>query len=148
MNWILKSFNELTNKELHDIYKLRISVFVVEQNCPYLDIDGKDIDSLHFYKVEGGCIVAYSRLLPPGLSYEQPSIGRIITNPKFRGQSYGIELMNESIKAVRERWPGKSIKIQAQSYLRSFYGSFGFIPVSEEYLEDDIPHTDMMLENS
>ena len=145
MSWILKNFEELTNKELHDIYQLRVNIFIVEQNCPYPEIDGKDVNSLHLFKTEGEVIVAYSRLLPPGLSYEQPSIGRVIVNEKFRGQGLGNELMSSAIKIVKEKWSGASIKIQAQSYLQSFYESLGFVQVTDEYLEDNIPHIDMLL---
>jgi len=145
VSWILKNFEELTNKELHDIYQLRVNIFIVEQNCPYPEIDGKDVNSLHLFKTEGEVIVAYSRLLPPGLSYEQPSIGRVIVNEKFRGQGLGNELMSSAIKIVKEKWSGASIKIQAQSYLQSFYESLGFVQVTDEYLEDNIPHIDMLL---
>jgi len=146
MSWIVKSFYDLTNKELHDILQARVNVFVVEQNCPYSEVDGKDIEALHLFKKEDETIIAYARILPPGVSYTQASIGRVLTNKKHRGKRLGYKLIEEALRVIQKEWKQTSIKIQAQSYLRSFYGSFGFIPVSEEYLEDNIPHIDMLLE--
>lgn len=146
MSWIVKSFGELTNIELYNILKLRVDIFVVEQNCAYPEIDGKDIECLHLMKKDGEEIVAYTRLLPPGVSYEQASIGRVIVNPHYRKQKVGKELLAKSIELVQEKFKTNIIKIQAQSYLLSFYSSFGFVAISEEYLEDEIPHVDMILE--
>lgn len=144
MEWSIKKFEELTNKELHDLFQLRINVFVVEQNCPYPEIDGKDIESLHLFKKENDRIIAYARVLPPGLSYPQASIGRVVVDKEFRGKQLGYELVKKAIEVTQESWKNEPIKIQAQAHLHSFYHSFGFESISEEYLEDNIPHIDMI----
>lgn len=144
MSWYIKSFDELSNMELYQILELRVNVFVVEQNCAYPEIDGKDVHCFHLMKKEGDEIVAYTRLLPPGVSYEQASIGRVIVNPNYRGKKIGYELMEKSIEMILVKFRTEDIRIQAQSHLSSFYASFGFKPISEEYLEDEIPHIDML----
>ena len=144
MNWELKRFNELTVDEIYKILQLRNEVFVVEQNCPYQDIDGKDENSYHLFCKEDGKIIACLRILEKGLSFDEISIGRVCVSKSFRGKNIAREMMKYAIKFIEEELGGKAIKIQAQSYLIDFYGSLSFKPISEEYLEDDIPHNDMM----
>ena len=143
MSWELKKFNELTNKELHDIFRLRIDIFVVEQNCPYPEIDGKDTKSLHLMYKENSEIVAYSRILPPGVSYNEASIGRVIVSNSHRGIGLGYELIEQAIKASITNYSGP-IKISAQAHLEKFYACAGFMKISDVYLEDNIPHIDML----
>lgn len=145
MNWQIKSFNELNNTELYKILKARSEVFVVEQTCPFLDIDGKDFDCYHIFLEDKGDILAYARVLPRGIAYKEASIGRVLANINHRDKAYGRELMTRAIEFILDELKETEIKIQAQSYLCKFYGSLGFEPISEEYLEDDIPHTDMLL---
>ena len=142
MTWQLKAFDELTTAQLHDIYRLRVDVFVVEQHCPYPEIDGADPACLHLFKEEGNQIAAYARLLPPGTTYPSASIGRIIVAPEFRKQSLGFQLLDQAIAAAQKHWPGP-LEIGAQAHLKDFYASRGFNQVGEIYLEDGIPHMDM-----
>ena len=147
LHFVLKHFSDLTVYELYDVLKLRQEVFVVEQNCPYLDNDGKDLDSWHLlgYAPEG-YLAAYTRLLPLGLSYpEYASIGRVVTAPQGRGKGYGKVLMAESIAQAHALFNQAPLKIGAQSYLLAFYNGLGFVSTGEEYLEDGIPHTSMVL---
>lgn len=146
--WHLKPFDALTTKELYAILYERTNVFVVEQNCPYLEVDGKDEASYHLFKEEDGVIVAYLRILPPGVSYEQASLGRVLVKQTYRGQGIAQQLVQKGIDFVHTSLGEKTIKIQAQAYLRDFYGSFGFEAISDVYLEDDIPHIDMLLEKA
>ena len=142
-------FDELTLIQLYEVMALRQTVFVVEQNCPYLDADGKDVDSWHLlgYDDHSGRLVAYTRLIPKGLTYaDYASIGRVATAPDARGQGIGRRLMLESIRHARNRFGDSPIKISAQAYLLQFYQDLGFVPVGKEYLEDGIPHIGMLLE--
>lgn len=142
-----KHFDELTGHELYQILQLRQIVFVVEQNCAYLDADGKDIHAHHLMGTDAdGHLHTYTRLLPEGISYDgYVSIGRVINSPTVRGKGYGKELMQVSIKKIREIYPGYPIKIGAQAYLKSFYESFGFVDINISYLEDGIPHLKMVM---
>lgn len=141
-------FNELTVAELYDILQLRTAVFVVEQNCVYQDMDGKDQISLHLLvKSTGSTLLAYARLLPPHVSYTEPSIGRVVSNPAFRKAGFGKILMQKAIESVSARWPHQGIRISAQLYLLQFYQNLGFSPVGESYLEDNIPHIEMLYIN-
>lgn len=143
MNWKIKSFNELNNTELYNILKARSEVFVVEQTCPFLDIDGKDFECYHIFLEDKNQILAYARIVPRGVAYKEPSIGRVIVNKNHRIHGYGRILMTKAIDYIINELKEAEIKIQAQSYLCKFYGSLGFKTISEEYLEDDIPHVDM-----
>ncbi|MGR3763067.1 GNAT family N-acetyltransferase [Rossellomorea sp. NS-SX7] len=145
MSWKLKSFNELSTTELYRILKERTQVFVVEQHCPYLEVDGKDLHSYHLYKEENGEVAAYSRILPAGISYEEASIGRVFVKREYRGRGLAGELMKKGLDFIQHEWEEKTVKIQAQEYLREFYGSFGFEAVTDTYLDDGIPHIDMIL---
>ncbi|SKB93793.1 GNAT family N-acetyltransferase [Dyadobacter psychrophilus] len=143
LDWRFKTFGELTTHELYDILQLRNDVFVVEQKCCFLDLDGKDQKSHHLSGYRDGKLMAFSRIVPPGVSYEFASIGRIAVSGQGRGMGYGIELLNESIKKVEELYGKSIIRIGAQLYLKKFYGSFGFLQSSDIYLEDDIQHIEM-----
>ncbi|MFK7808155.1 MAG: GNAT family N-acetyltransferase [Saprospiraceae bacterium] len=146
MEFICLPFYELSLDQLYALLRLRQEVFIVEQNCPYLDTDGKDQSSLHllgFYENE---LVAYTRIVPKGISYEKyASIGRVITSDKVRGKGFGKLLMNTSVEKLHQHWGKQSIKISAQSHLVPYYNSVGFESTGEEYLEDDIPHTAMVM---
>ncbi|MCA1319361.1 GNAT family N-acetyltransferase [Bacillus tianshenii] len=146
MDWFLKRFEELTNIELYNILKERTAVFVVEQNCPYPEVDGKDPHSYHLYKEENGEIIAYLRVLPPGVSYKEASIGRVLVKKEYRGQGIAEELLRRGLDFIHDELKRDTVKIQAQDYLRNFYGSFGFKAITETYLEDNIPHVDMLLQ--
>ena len=144
---IVRPFNDLSLRELYEIGRLRQEVFIVEQNCPYVDFDGKDFDCHHLmFWDENGDLVAYARLVPIGISYtHEPSIGRVITSQKARGSGLGIELMHVAIRACHSLWGQQAIRISAQTYLLAFYNNLGFVSTGKEYLEDDIPHTEMLL---
>jgi len=144
IEWKYKKFDELTNIELYEILKLRNTVFVVEQNCVYLDTDDKDLQSCHLLGYEQNQLIAYLRILPPGISYNEASIGRVVTHPNFRKSGYGIELIKIAIVKTLEQFDTDSIKISAQCYLLNFYSNLGFVAVGEAYLEDDIPHIEMI----
>lgn len=140
------SFSELSTKQLYEIMVLRQEVFVVEQDCPYLDADGSDYASHHVLGYQADKLVTYTRLVPQGVSYEDyPSIGRVVSSASVRGKGLGYELMQKSIAYSRELWGDKTIKISAQCYLLKWYGKLGFKAIGEEYLEDDIPHHGMIL---
>lgn len=144
--WTCKKFEELTASELYAIMKLRSEVFVVEQNCVYLDADDKDADSYHFCGwLNNELLVAYTRLMPPGLSYADASIGRVVTAPAQRKEGYGKLLMQRSIDKCFGLFDTPSITIGAQQYLTKFYREMGFQQLGQPYLEDGIPHIKMTL---
>ena len=145
LNWVFKKFEDLETAELYEILKLRNQVFVVEQNCVYQDADDKDQRSWHLTGWSGNELLAYTRIIPPGISYTEASIGRVVTSPKYRKTGAGIKLMEESITLAFDLFNCRSIKIGAQVYLTKFYQSLGFIKCSNEYLEDGIPHIEMIL---
>ena len=144
MSFQIKAFQELTMQQLYKILQQRTQVFVVEQNCPYLEVDGKDEKSIHIFQEAAGEIIAYCRILPPGVSYEETSIGRVLVHEAYRGKGIAYEMMQMAITYIEETLHQSVIKIQAQSYLEKFYSSLGFTTISEEYLEDNIPHIDML----
>jgi len=144
LHWVYKPFSELTTTELYSIMRLRQEVFIVEQNCPYLDADGKDLKSYHLMGYANDELVAYSRIVKPGVSYEEVSIGRVVSSTKHRGQAYGRQLMAESIAQIEKLYGKAPIRIGAQQYLQSFYESFGFVREGEPYMEDGIPHIIMV----
>ncbi len=146
MTWILKPFDALTPKELYKILQLRNEVFIVEQNCPYQDCDNKDLYGWHLMGMQEDKLVAYSRLLAPGISYSESSIGRVVSSPSARKKGMGKELMLESISQIKNLFNTDTIRIGAQLYLQKFYESFGFIRVGDIYLEDNIPHIIMLKE--
>jgi ElaA protein len=144
LHWKIQSFSSLSSEELYAILRLRMEVFVVEQNCPFQDCDNKDQDALHLAAWHGEQPLAYTRLLPPGLYYAEPSIGRVVTSPAYRGLQLGRELMQRSIAACHEHFGQQSIRIGAQLYLRKFYESLGFEQAGPVYLEDGIEHIEML----
>ncbi|HEL2110753.1 TPA: GNAT family N-acetyltransferase [Streptococcus suis] len=144
MKWEIKAFDQLSLQELYTILTLRTDVFVVEQACPYPEIDGKDPSCLHLLGTDNGELVAYLRILPGGLSYDEVSIGRVVIKPSHRGKGLGRPMMEQAIHYITTEWKESQIKIGAQAHLAKFYGSLGFEAVSEVYLEDDIPHLDML----
>ena len=137
-------FDRLSGREVHDVLQLRSRVFVVEQTCPFLDADGVDPSCWHALGREGGVLVATARIVPPGLKYEEPAIGRVVTAPEVRRTGAGRALMTSAIAQVQRLYPGQRIRLGAQRYLERFYGSFGFVPVGEPYDEDGIPHVEML----
>jgi ElaA protein len=145
LNWVFKKFTELTAAELYAIMQLRNEVFVVEQNCAYQDADDKDQKSEHFCGWDNEKLVAYTRIIPPGISYPEASIGRVVTSPAYRRTGAGRQLMQQSINLTFGRFNCTAIKIGAQVYLTNFYQSLGFEQCSPMYLEDGIPHIEMIL---
>ena len=139
----IKRFNELSLNELYQLLQLRSEVFVVEQNCVYQDIDGKDEKALHVIGYYEHKIVAYTRLFDKGHYFDETSIGRVVVSSKFRDKKWGYQLMEVSIEAIKTHFNETKITISAQQYLTKFYQSLGFVPTSEMYLEDDIPHIQM-----
>ncbi len=145
INWELKSFEGLTNKELYNILKLRAEVFIIEQNCAYQDMDGKDIFSFHLMGTnERNKLIAYSRILPADISFKEVSIGRVVTAPSVRRNGVGKELMKTSLEAIEKKYGNVPVRIGAQLYLKKFYENYGFIKDSEMYLEDGIEHIEML----
>ena len=142
----VKSFEELTKQELYNLLQLRSEVFVVEQDCVYQDLDGKDEKSLHVLGIKNKKIVAYTRIFKPGDYFEIASIGRVVVVKKERQHKYGFDIMNASAEAIKNHFNETTIKISAQVYLKKFYNSLGFKAVGEAYLEDDIPHIAMIKE--
>jgi len=147
LQFFCRTFQELNLSELYQLLQLRQEVFIVEQDCPYLDADNKDQESTHLLGIDTNSnILAYARILGSGLNYEgYSSIGRVVTHPKIRRTGIGKELMKEAIKLTFNQYPDDPIKISAQVYALSFYEYFGFQNIGPEYLEDDIPHQDMIL---
>jgi ElaA protein len=146
IRWEIKSFQELSVVELYELMKLRLEIFVVEQNCPYQDADGKDLKSLHLMGYSNdGVLVTYCRILPAGVSYAEVSIGRVVSSSLVRGSGTGKQLMVEALKCIQQKFGNISVRISAQSYLLKFYESFGFRSIGKEYLEDNIPHMEMLL---
>ena len=139
----IKPFLELSTNELYAMLQLRSEVFVVEQNCVYQDIDGKDQKAIHVLGYSDGILVAYSRLFKPKDYFEFSSIGRVIVKESHRDKKFGHELMRVSIDAITALFKETNITISAQLYLKNFYESHNFVVVGESYLEDDIPHIEM-----
>ena len=137
----LKIFQELTLEQLYSILKLRVDIFVVEQDCPYPELDDEDQKSIHLFYEEGENIIAYIRVIPTQAGNIR--IGRVVTHKDFRGQSLSSKLMEAAMEFIQENHSNKQIMLSAQEHLQAFYGKFGFVPVSEMYLEDGIPHVDM-----
>ena len=143
IQWKIKSFDTLSVHELYDLLQLRSEIFVVEQNCVYLDLDGKDKVALHLFGEFEGKIVAHARLFKAGISFDNASIGRVTVRANYRTRKWGHELMHEAIAGIHYNFGESKITIGAQLYLKKFYESHGFVQTSEMYLEDDIPHIEM-----
>ncbi|REH56313.1 ElaA protein [Tenacibaculum gallaicum] len=144
MEFKVKNFQELTTSELYELLQLRSEVFVVEQDCVYQDIDGKDKKALHVIGVKDGKIIAYTRLFNSGEYFDTPSIGRVVIKETERKYGYGHDLIEASIKAIVDNYKTTTITISAQTYLQKFYESHRFKQVGEGYLEDGIPHIRMV----
>jgi len=140
----ISAFKELSAEELYSILQLRSEVFVVEQNCVYQDIDGKDEKAIHVIGEYEGKIVAYTRIFKAGDYFENASIGRVVVDADYRDRKWGHDLIRESISAIQNHFGESSITISAQLYLQRFYESHGFVVVGETYLEDGIPHIEML----
>lgn len=138
------NFKDFNTLQLYEVLQLRSEVFVVEQDCVYQDLDGKDQKAIHVLGYVNDALIAYTRIFIPGDYFEQSSIGRVVVNPKHRGEAYGQKIMIASMDYCKSQgYP--SIKISAQCYLDQFYTDLGFIATGDEYLEDGIPHQAMIL---
>lgn len=144
ISWKCSFFKDLTASELYAIIKLRNEVFVVEQNCVFQDADDKDQKCYHLTGLAGNELAAYARLVPAGVSYDYPSIGRIVTSFKYRNTGAGKALLHKAIKQCNLLFGEQTIKIGAQLYLKNFYESFGFKQIRDIYDEDGIPHIEML----
>jgi len=144
METIIRKFDEFNLKDFYEIMKIREEVFIVEQTCPYQECDGKDQDAFHLLLMEGDCIMAYLRILKKGVSYDEISIGRVLVRKKYRGRGLAKTLMKEAINFIEDGLNETHIRISAQEYLISFYEKCGFEAVSDMYLEDNIPHVEML----
>lgn len=151
MHWNNLTFNQLDINMLYDILKLRVDVFVVEQACAYPELDDKDRhpETQHLFGLSpDGELLAYARILPPGLSYPEASIGRVVVSPAGRGKGLAMPLMQQAIESALTTWPDAGIQIGAQDYLKNFYQKLGFVACTEMYLEDGIPHLDMRYQSA
>ena len=143
LHWTIANFEELRTHDLYAILRLRQEVFIIEQQSIYLDTDGKDQQSIHMLCADGDTLVAYQRCLPPGVSYPESSLGRIVVAPTRRGGDLGRELVQRGVEYNLDSWPGVDVCISAQSHLQKFYASMDFIAEGDEYDEDGIPHRKM-----
>ena len=143
IDWHFAPFAQLTPRQVHDMYRLRADVFVVEQNCVFQDLDGVDPQCWHLLGCSSDELVAYCRLLPAGVKFDEPSIGRVITARSVRGTGMGRVLMAEAMRRARDLWPGEALRIGAQAHLERFYNEYGFTKSSEPYDEDGILHIEM-----
>lgn len=143
LKWKIKRFEALSLSELYSVLELRAEVFVVEQNCVYQDIDGKDQKAIHLIGEYEGVVVAYARLFKAGDYFEKASIGRVVTKPAYRHLKMGHALMKNAIAAIETEFAENQVTISAQLYLQKFYESHGFVQTSATYLEDGIPHIEM-----
>ena len=142
--WKVKNFDELNVSELYRILQSRMEVFIMEQECYYLDIDDYDLKAIHLWAEENGCILAYCRIFAQDIKYKEASIGRVLTTEKGRGRGFGKQLIDYTIQIIENRFSTSAIRISAQDYLLKFYGDFGFHDTGKKYLEDAIPHTEML----
>lgn len=144
MEYKIRTFDELSNKELYSILRLRSEIFVVEQNCVYQDLDNKDLNAYHLMAIENGELIGYLRILNKGVSYKEASIGRVVVKKEYRRKKLGLEIINKGIDFIINTLQEKEVRISAQVYAKNLYKKAGFVEVSEEYLEDDIPHVEML----
>ena len=145
LEWQWCRLGELSAEQVYAVLAARVAIFVVEQNCAYQELDGLDGEAEHLIVWSGKEVAGYLRVLGPGTRFEDPSIGRIITTQPFRGSGLGREVVAKGLERTRMRYPGRPVRISAQKYLEKFYRDFGFVTVSEPYLEDGIPHVEMLL---
>lgn len=144
VQWEIKHFNELSAIEYHQILALRTAIFVVEQNCPYQEVDYKDLNSCHLWGSLDDQVIAVTRIVEPGISYPEISIGRVAVDKKFRGTNISRDLMLMTISFIEKIYGKQAIRISAQEHLQSYYHKFDFKTVGQMYLEDDIPHAQML----
>jgi len=144
LRWTFRTFQELTVEELFEVLQLRVDVFVVEQQCAYRELDEYDRHACGYD--EAGILIAYARLLPPGLRYSEVNLGRFVVTAEWRKQGIGHQLLQAALQEISRCWPQTPIRISAQDYLQAFYAHYGFIRVSDAYLEDGIPHVEMLKE--
>ena len=145
ITWQTKAFKDLTVDEYFEILHLRTAIFVVEQDCPYQEVDEKDRQSFHLFgKAENGEVIAVTRILPQGISYDEISVGRVALKKEYRGKGIADELMEETFKFIENHFGKQAIRISAQEYLLNYYSKHGFKQVGEMYLEDNIPHIEML----
>lgn len=147
VQWEVKTFQQLTVDQLFDVLQLRVDVFVVEQQCAYPELDHFDrhAETQHLSgRDECGLLIAYARILPPDLRYSEVNLGRFVVKALARGKGVGHQLLRAALDFIHERWPGRAIRISAQEYLQRFYAQYGFSRVSDVYLEDGIPHVEML----
>lgn len=141
--WKIKTFEQITTQELYAIIKARINVFVVEQDCPYPDLDDYDQKAIHLWAEKDGEVLAYCRIFDKGIKYPETSIGRVVTTEKGRGTGLGKQLIQYALEIIANRLGTLEVRISAQNYLLRFYSGFGFEDTGKKYLEDNIPHTEM-----
>jgi ElaA protein len=144
IQWQWCDLGDLSMPQLYTLFATREAVFVVEQTCPYQELDGFDLDARHLIGWSDGAVAAYLRVLSPGVKYPETSLGRVLTSASFRGTGIGRELMQRALEYTDTHYPTHGVRISAQAHLQRFYGSFGFAAVSQQYLEDDIPHIEML----
>lgn len=149
MKWDVNLFHELSVSQLFEVLQLRVDVFVVEQQCAYPELDEYDrhAETRHLSGSNAaGPLIAYARILPPGSRYPDVNLGRFVVRKEVRGQGVGHRLLREALQEIQKIWPGCAIRISAQDYLQKFYNQYGFVRVSDVYLEDGIPHVEMVKE--
>lgn len=145
VSWHIEKFEDLDNQKLYEILKLRTDIFVVEQNCPYPEIDGRDQEAIHFYASYNKVVIAYCRIFLPGSLYsKEASIGRIAVVKDYRGNNLGHIIVDKSLQIIEKKVGKTDVKISAQAYLKKFYEDHGFKTISEEYVWDGIPHFDLI----
>jgi len=149
IKWEIKPFQKLSLVEFHDIVALRIAVFIVEQNCPYQEVDGKDIEAIHVIgRKNDGRVIATARILPKGIGYPEIAIGRVVTAKSIRHLKMGHKLMDVCMTYIKDKYPNENVKLSAQSHLVNYYGKHEFQETGKHYLEDDIPHSEMLYESN
>ena len=141
---IIKHYSDLSKDEFHDIIALRIEVFVVEQNCPYQELDGLDKDAYHLILTENGNIIGTMRLLKPGVVYDELAIGRVVSSPQHRGKGLGYKMMDYAMDYLKNNLKLTKARLSAQSHLTDYYAKYNFVKTGKDYLEDGIPHSEML----
>lgn len=144
MEWHVRAFDELTPKELYEILALRSEIFIVEQDVPYQDLDRKDYEAMHIFAKDKGEVVAAIRILKPGVAYDEASFGRVVVKQSYRGEKLSSYMICRGLELMQEKWGASSARISAQAYLQSYYATFGFEVCSEPYIEDRLPHIEMV----
>lgn len=148
MKWSNRKFDDLSGRDVYEILRLRVDIFIVEQACPYHEADGNDYEAIHVCCEDSRGLAAYARLLPAGVKYERPSIGRVIVRRDVRGEGIAHTLMERALDFMLREWKPKDIQLQAQTHLVKFYNGHGFTEISEPYEDDGIPHVDMIYKSN